>query len=305
MPEGIQDLEAAFAEAASESDSVQSDDVEATEPVAEADDSSIAEQAGDEAGDQPDVAETTDTDDDLVQQMLEGEPKGDEAAESAAVDFAAPLEVDLGDGPTTVTIQDLVEGNLRQRDYTQKTQELAAMRSDLTDAKKFYDTFMEDPVDFARALAVRAGVMDSDAPIRETDAVKVQSAEQFEAAVRTEVEARLANDPRMVQATQAAAVASVNAEFDRISAAHEMPIPAELRQSIVDEATRRGTADLELVFEARLARAKANSARAAEKTGAATKRPSASPAEGRPDEVEPAVATVEDAFEWAMAHSGA
>lgn len=305
MREGIQDLEAAFAEAALESAEVQADGVESTEPVLEAEDGRITEQAGDGAGDQPEVAETADDEiDPLEAAMLE-----DEAAEADGADTEGSVEVtpestvtvDLGDGPTEVTIQDLVAGHLRQRDYTQKTQELAAMRSDLTDAKTFYDSFMSDPIEFTRALAVRAELLDPDTPVKGNESLKVQSAEEFEAAVQAEVAKRLETDPTMLQARQAAAVSEIHREFDRIGEVHGMKISDEVRQKIVDEAARRGTADLELVFEARLARAKS---RVADKKGASTARPSASPATTPPGEEAPTVDTVEDAFNLALAEVG-
>lgn len=303
MPEGIQDLAEAFAAAASESDSVQSDDVETDEPSVEADDSSSAEHAEPEAGDQPDVAETAD-EDDLTSLMLEDGPEGEEAgddAEPAAVDLSSEVTVDLGEGPTTVTIEELRSGYLRQADYTRKTQELAAQRSDLDDAKTFYESFMEDPIGFATALAVRAELIDPNTPVKDTGAIKAQSAEQFEAAVNAEVEKRLAEHPQMIEATKATAAARVHAEFDRIGEAHGMEIPADLRQSILDEAVRRGTPDLELVFEARMARAKE---RAADKKRAATKRPTASPASAPPDQKEEIVEDIDDAFERALAEVG-
>ena len=304
MPEGIQDLAEAFAAAASESDSVQSDEVETDEPSVEADDSQSAEHADGETGDQPDVAETADEVDELEAAMLEDTVEEEETggdAETHAVDLASEVEVDLGEGPTTVTIDELRSGYLRQADYTRKTQELAAQRSDLEDAQAFHASFMEDPIGFATALAVKAELIDPNTPVSGKAAIKAQSAEEFEAKVNEEVERRLAEHPSVIEATKASAAAQVHAEFDRIAEAHGREISQELRQSIIDEAVRRGVPDLELVYEARLARARE---RAADKKKAATSRPTASPATPSPDEKVEAVEDIDDAFTRALAEVG-
>ena len=302
LPEGIQDLEAAFAEAAAESDEVQSGVTETAEPAVDAEaDLFLAEDASDEAGDQPDVAKTADESDELMDELLESANETEAEELAPAADLSTEIEVDLGNGTTRVTIEELKNGYLRQADYTRKTQEVAAQRSDLDDARAFHDAFMNDPVEFARALAVRAELLDPNTPVKDTGAIKAQSAEQFEAAVQAEVDARLSSHPQVVEATKASAKAQVHAEFDRIGEAHNMQISADVRQSIIDEAVRRGVGDLELVFEARLARARE---RAADKKRASTSRPSASPASAPSDSAEPQVSNLSEAFEWALAQTG-
>ena len=315
MLEGIDTLAEAFESAAAESDEIQSDEVEVEEsPTKTEVVPPIVEDAEDEADDQPEVAETEDTEDDemqsIVDDMLEGddeEPEADaEGSESTEVTLETELTVDLGEGAETTTIQRLVDGNLRHADYTRKTQTLAAERADLKDAIDFLAAFNEDPVVFATALAVKANLIEEGTtPIKEIPAAKIQTQAEFEAAVDAAVEERLVSDPRMTQATEAAAVARTHAEFDRIQAENGVTISPELRSQIVDEAIRRGTADLELVFEARVSRAQASRARTAEKRRASPSRPTSSPASDPPEvdaKPEPLMA-LDAAFDEAFAEA--
>jgi len=307
LSEGIQSLEEAFAAAAGESDLVQSDDVEIAEPAIEAELDDSVEQAEASAGDQPEVAEA-DTDDDLqslVEDMIEEQAdEADEESEPSSPEITLDTEitVDLGDGAETLTIGDLVSRGMMQRDYTRKTQELAAQRQDVQEAVDFHKAFTESPMEFARALAVRAGLMaEGDRPVADINAARIQTQEQFEAAVQAEVEKRLVSDERVVAATEAQAKLRVNQEFDRIGEVHGVSIPQEVRQAILDEAARRGTGDLELLFEARLARAQAKRQRANETKLKAPSRPSAAPAEhAAPVEARPLM-DVAEAFEAALA----
>lgn len=314
MSEGITSLESAFAEAAEESTEVQVDGAEGVEPTPDAESVVEGEQAEVEVSDQPEVAETATAEEDesdlqsLVDMMAdEGgeaeEPEAGSDAEPAAVDLSQTVEVDFGDGTQSVTIQELIDGSLRQADYTRKTQELAAQRRDAEDAIEFLAQFRDSPVEFARALATKAGLIEPGAaPVRDVEQARIQSETELEAEVERRVEERLASDPRTAQIAAADARVQVNAEFDRIEGQYGVALTPQLRQDIVDEAARAGTGNLELVFKARLADAQ----RAADKRRASTSRPKASPATPPSDaEAKPKVpATVDDAFAEALAEAG-
>lgn len=308
MSTGIVSLDEAFAEAIEEASAVPLADEEAVEPTAESEsDASAAEHVDESVTDQPDVAESADTDDmqSLVDSMVdetkqeEGETGGE--AEPAAVDLTSVVEVDLGDGVERTTIDELVKGNMRQRDYTQKTQKLAATQKDAEDAIEFVSRFREDPIGFARALAERAGLtVDSDTPAADVD-VAVSSQEQIEAEVERRLAERLAEDPKMQQATAVAAREAVNAEFDRIEGELNVTITRELRQSLVDEGARRGIADLELLFKAKLADAQRSRS---SKRGASTARPTTSPVSAPAERQQESYDSIEAAFESAIAEAG-
>ena len=314
MPEGITNLEAAFAEAASESDLVQSDDVEVAEPAAEAEDVVESEQADPEAVDQPDVAETpaeeVDEQQALVDSLLEDEASEDpdQSDDAGALDLSTEIEIDFGDGAETVTIQDLVDGRLRQADYTRKTQALAAEKADFETAVEFHKQFESDPIAFAKLLAVRANLIsEQDAgQLPDTEVATIQSQADIEAEVEKRVQERLASDPLMQEAAVAATWARVNATFDQIEADNGgITISPEVRQSIVDEGARRGVNDLELIFQARMAKAQAKRDRAAEKRKASSTpskpSPASAPTDDDPDEV---YDSVDKAFLSALAEVG-
>ena len=286
MPEGIIQLAEAFEQAAAESDLVQSGETETDEPSVDVDAEAEVEQAEGVAEDQPEVAETPaeeeDEDDSLMAAMLEEaeESDNDQSGSDGSLDLETEITVDLGNGAETVTIKDLVESGMRQADYTRKTQALAAARADNETAVEFHEQFQSDPIAFAKLLAVKAGLIsEADAgQLLDSDVATIQSEAEIEAEVERRLEERLASDPGVRQAQIDAAWATANAEFDRIAAENEVTIPQELRQSIVDEAARKGIVDLELVFLARKARAESKRTRTAEKKkAAASSRPSSSP----------------------------
>ena len=308
MPDGIETLEEAFAAAASESEEVQTDDSETAEPAVEEEEAEASEQAEDEASDQPDVADESEADEDdmqsIVDDMLKQDPPSDEEdTETAEITDESVVTVDLGNGAEEVTIKQLVEGNLRQADYTRKTQELAAQRGDSEDAIAFHQAFTEDPMGFAAALAARAGLIDENAqPVKRVEAAKFQTQEEVEAEIERRVEERVQEDPRIRDSEIAAARVRVNAVFDGLETEFGVSLDAKQRQAIIDEAARRGTGDVELVFKSNLYDAQKRRQRAEGKKNAATAKPTASPATPPEDEEQQeAINSVDDAFEAALA----
>jgi len=291
---------------------------EETMPVSEVEAEVVDEQADVSSDEQPDVAETPDAGvDEELQSLVDEIGEGDKAdaenaSENPVAEFLASddfwtteVEVDTGDGPSPTSLRALVDGFLRQADYTKKTQQLASERKGTEDAVDFHEAFSNDPVAFARALAVRAGLIEEGAdPIKQVDAAKIPSSEEQEAEIEKRVEERLQTDPRFIEAQATQAKAAVNAEFDRIQTDRGISLSPAVRQHLIDEAVSRGTTDFEVVLDAEMYRKQQQKQRAAAKQRNAPSRPT-TPKSPSVDGDQGVVDDMDDAFARAFTELGA
>lgn len=243
--------------------------------------------------------------DDSVESTEEVEGSEDPVAEFLTSDaFAATqVEIETVDGTATVSIKELTDGYMRQRDYTQKTQNVAAEKEAVKEAITFHEAFRVDPVAFARAAAVRAGLIDEgDEPVKEIEFSLMPTPDEYEAEIQSRVEKAFEADPRTQELVIAQAQQHADTLFAGIEKEHNVVLDAALRTSIVDEAARRGTGDLELVFEARISRVQAKRVQTSKLKAAAPARPSRPAAGGEAEgDPEPVIETAKDAFEAALA----
>ncbi len=315
MSEEFVDVKTAFLEAVAEMEAEESVDAEPALPAVEAEPTVPTEQAVEAPVEQ--TEEVADADQpievdaemqDLLDDIVE-EEAGDAEAQEAEVDpvdaflnsddfFSTNVEIETADGVVTVNISELTDGYLRQGDYTRKTQGLATERERLTEASEFMSKFQEDPVAFAQALAVKAGLVEEGSvPVVDIDEVaKMLTPEQFEAEIQARVDARFQEDPRSADLAIADARAKANALFASIEATHSVTLDDDVRQSIIDEAARRNTGDFELVFEAKLNRVKSKRSQGQNLRDAAPSRPTRPAAPGSDADSEPVIETAEDAF---------
>lgn len=252
MADGIADLAEAFAaaEAALElGDSTAPD--ETALPAVESAPTDEVEHVEDGPVDDPKVTETATEIESLIPE------DGEEIEEPSAPALGSPefwdqdVQVTTVEGTRHVKVGELRDGYLRQADYTQKTQELAEQRKLLGEATEFLSAFNADPLAFARTLAVRAGLIgEGDEPVKEIEAAKIPAPEDLEAEIQRRVQERLQTDPTMREARIAAARAELDRTFAEIETSNSVKLSKEARQQIVDEAVRRGVADLDLVFQA-------------------------------------------------------
>lgn len=254
MPEGTLSLAEAFASVESEMDSAGSVDTEAPLPGVEVEDASAVNKT--EA-----VTEDTSVGEQEGREPLDLEGFEDlvDADAAAAVDVSSPefletqVTFDTVRGSETVTIAELQKGYLRTADYTQKTQDVAEQRRAAKDAVEFYETFRGDPQEFARTIAVRAGLIDEGAePVRNIDIAEIPTQEAIDKMVEERVSERLANAPEVQQAKLVAARAAVANEFAAIEAEFGTTLNQGQREAVIANANKRGTTDLKLVFEAML-----------------------------------------------------
>lgn len=313
MSKGLADLRATFLEAVEEvgvedpTEFGETLSVDPTEPAPQ------EEPVATGQVEQPaEVEATAEPIDEELQSLLNDsvEESGVEGSEDPVAEFltsdafaATQVEIETVDGTATVSIKELTDGYMRQRDYTQKTQNVAAEKEAVQEAITFHEAFRVDPVAFARAAAVRAGLIDEgDEPVKEIEFSLMPTPDEYEAEIQSRVEKAFEADPRTQELVIAQAQQHADTLFAGIEKEHNVVLDAALRTSIVDEAARRGTGDLELVFEARISRVQAKRVQTSKLKAAAPSRPSrpaaGGEAEGEPEEV---IETAKDAFEAALA----
>ena len=317
-PEDIVDATAAFEAAVNELEGEAPSEVESALPADEAEPAAEQEQApeapvdqAEEVADanQPKVdAEMQELVDGFVDEAGEADAEAEVDLVKAFIDseafFDTRVELRTSEGNVTVDIGELTDGYLRQEDYTKKTHAVAAERNALKEAAKFIEAFKADPVDFAKSLAVQAGLLEEgDAPVKVVDVAKMLSPADLEAEVVKRVDARFDSDPRTADLVLAQAQVTAAAEFTRIEQEHSVTLTPEIRTSIVDEAARKGTGNLELVFEAMANRARVSKREQGSLRAAAPSRPTRPAAPGSDDNEpsKPVIETVEDAFKAAEA----
>lgn len=188
------------------------------------------------------------------------------------------VDVPTAGGPENLTVRELADGYLRQADYTRKTQEVAGQRKTLERAEEFLKAFEANPFEFTRSLSVQAGLItEGDTPVQQIDIAKIPSQEEIDAMIDERTEERISTDPRVKDAEIAAARAQVNTEFDRLQDVFGIPLNPELRESLIEEASRTQTGDLEGLLAKRIYLRQQKEARAGRQSQAATSRPGTPP----------------------------
>lgn len=319
MAEGIAGLAEAFAAATAEVGEANPIVSETALPAETAEVETGSEQAEVPLAEQPDVAETPASVDEELQSLVDDLSDEDEEEDAVAEKAADPvseflasddfwsteIEVDAGDGSKPITVKELTDGYLRQADYTRKTQLLATERAAIEDAVGFHEAFKEDPLAFARALAVRAELInEGDEPIKKIDAVKIPTAAELEAEIEKRVAERLDADPRALELKVASARAEVNAEFDRIQADRGITLSPEVRQHILNVAVRGNTSDFELVLDGEMYRKQQQKQKVGAKQRNAPARPTTPGSTPKGGDL-PIVSDLGEAFTRGLAELGA
>ena len=318
MTTGFADLDAAFKAAAVETGEATPDVPEDTMPVSEGEVADVVEQADEGQVEQPDVAETTDADVDdelqgLVDELVEVEeggegetPDADPVKTFIASDdlWLTEVEVPVGDGTETMTLQAMADGYLRQSDYTQKTQAVAEARKANEEAVEFHKAFTEDPLAFAYTLAVKANLVEAgDQPVKPLEVAKFTSPEDYEAELERRVEDRFTTDDRFTAMQTAESTRNVNAAFEKLETDRGVKLSDAVREHLIDLALESGTADLAQVFDAEMYRKQLARQRASEAARKAPSRPTRSGGTEKSDQPE-MVDDIDDAFKRALAEVG-
>lgn len=257
---GLASLAEAFAES---EDSVAA---ETTEPAS----SVKSEEAEAPSGEQPNAVEpSTEEDVDLLSVLEEN--LGEEEEEQ--------LKPPADDSPTHVvngehlTTQQLIDGYLRQADYTTKTQEIAEDRKRLANAETLYDAIQNEPVQTIRMLAQRFNMGQ---PLLNANAPKPAASDSNNAnldeLVAQKVAEVLGSDPHVAEVKSLAATQAEDAQFASIESDYGKPLSAKDRAYVKRKAEELGVSDYRFVFaslfqEAQLRQAKKDQLRKASTAG--------------------------------------
>jgi hypothetical protein len=262
------------------------------------------------------VADALEDDDDVEQPKSEEGPtklsdlfeEEEQPLEDSDTSLDLETVVELPNGEKQ-SIKELVDGYLRQSDYTQKTQTLAEQRKELDRAAKLYDLMKEDTVGTIARLALEAGLID-ESQLR--DARPSRAVEQWfrsdsskseeqsiEEIVAQKVAEALARDERIQKISQQDQSDRIIEELDAIERDYETTLDDDDRRAILQTALKEGNGNLEHVFlkmQARLAKARANTDRIKKSSTPSKggKVPTKQVSGGKP-------ANVREAFEWAVA----
>lgn len=157
---------------------------------------------------------------------------------------------------TSVPLAELKNGYLRQSDYTQKTQELAELRKDATDALTLWKALQSDPQGTLRRLNSKAGIQGlTTGPLGgfqpRSDVQKGwgnDSATAIDELVAKKVEERLASDPRMKAFENDYTKQLIDTEFAKIEATYGMTLSPKDRLVVLKKADELKVSDIAFVF---------------------------------------------------------
>lgn len=244
----------AFDQAATEQGLVEQDDgsFEATEsgetPAVEDVESSVelpnpqeAAAEGEQASDSEDEQPTeTDELDSILDELTEETPQGE-------LSWETQIEVPTADGTQRMSLGDLRDGWMRQADYTRKTQELAEQRKVATDAIEVYEAMRENPIEFAKAIAHKAGLVSEEGSLPEGTPFYTKA--ELDAAVAERVEEEVAKHPLVQRSQQQEGIQRVAQTLDAIGEKYEVDLTPKWRKTILQRASQTGVTNLETVYQ--------------------------------------------------------
>lgn len=304
--QGLAPFEEAAAEALAELDTAESSETpESASPAPEEHDQSEDGQATPEASEQPE-SEATEEPEAEEEELFPLEEDEENGSDSFEIALDTELELPGVEGP--ITLQQLVDGNLRQADYTQKTQALAEQRREVEAVKEshdkaiaFWEALRKNPQEVVRQLAVEAKLVDADAKFERMENSPITSPEEMEAEISRRVEERLKEHPTVQEAADLRARQWIDGTFAQIEQTHDVKLGPQSRQAVLKEAARLGTDDLEFVFSGLQARRAERKQSADSLRNAAPSRPSGNSSKTADL---PPVEDVEDAYMRSIAELG-
>lgn len=271
MPDGLVSLAEAVAQADSELGTATPSDPQTATPGGEEELLLTADQAEAETHEQPEEGAANQVDELFDEELIVETEQIAEAEAPGPVSRDQLVEIPGEDNP--VTIQQLIDERMMQRDYTRKTQALAEERAQHADAVKFWDALQENPGDVVKALAVKAGLITADVKV-DIPVSPFQTPDEVEAEVERRVSARLEEHPEVQEARRAAAVRLIDDEFSRLEDQYSVKLGPKSREAVLAEARRTRATDLEVVFLALRAKQDARRKASADLQAAGGSKPS-------------------------------
>lgn len=229
---------------------------------------------------------------DQLEEQASQTPSTPALTDETVITFSTP------EGQQSVSVGELKNGYLRQADYTQKTQELAAQRKGIGEAADFYAAFREDPAGFAKYIASKAGLIDGSVPTPQGVSLLTES--EVEARAQAMAQTLVKDHPLVKEAEQTVLVNRIDQAFRGLESRYDVTLNDNHRKAILLEAQRRQTGDINTVFLAMLQEAAL--AKQAKPKVASPAKPERLPAEEVVEE--PMVENVGQALERALQELG-
>lgn len=191
--------------------------------------------------------------DDVAEDLLG--PDLSEGEERDIMGETVMVPIDGVDSP--VTVSELVQGYLRQADYTKKTQELAAERkaweAENQGTTELMAALRQDPGGTIASLAVEVGLLkETDLTAAQVQAInqqhRVPSREEVQKQIEEQARQLVETDPRVQEAEDARLMREVNTQFANIEQQHGLKFSDRDKEAIMRNAVRMETMRLDLAF---------------------------------------------------------
>lgn len=266
------------------------------------------------ADDKPEV-EVADVPADVIDQADAGKPEQSESDEPEAVEdsvFDSDLLDELEKAPedevdmdvqitvpgldTPVSQQELVDGYLRQSDYTRKTQALSEKSNQLDDdnglALRLMGKLRDTPLETVAALAVEVGLIDADqvdpVVLAELDEeLRVPTQDEVQDQIKAGIDDAVENHPLVVEAQKNVVREQIMSEFKEIEGQIGQTLSERDRNAVMQKALDIGTSQLDVAFATLMREAEMRRTQREELEAVAPVRPSAGQSDAEPIE-EPA-----------------
>ena len=156
-----------------------------------------------------------------------------------------------------ISVDELVNGYLRQSDYTKKTQALAderkAFEAESQAASKLMDALRSDPAGTIASLALEVGLvqesdLSADVISRINREHRVPSREEVERQVEERAKALLETDPRVQAAEDAQLMQQINDQFGDIEKSEGVKFSQRDKEAILQRAVEMETTRLDLAY---------------------------------------------------------
>jgi len=245
--EGIPSFQDAVEAAMSELDLAEEESVEAAPVTAD-------------GGDQAEEAKTDQADsgkpEAVVDSVFDSELL-DELEAQAADETDMDAEVTLPGHDKPVTQRELVDGYLRQSDYTQKTQELAESRKQLDAdnglATRLMEKLRDAPLETVAALAVEVGLLEPDQVDQSVlsqldEEFRVPTQDQIQKEIKAGIDSAVEAHPLVVEAQQEVFKQKIKAEFGEIEKQIGQTLSARDRNAVMQKALEIETPRLDVAF---------------------------------------------------------
>jgi hypothetical protein len=215
----------------------------------------------------------------------------------------ADLRFDVPGVEEQKSVDELRDGFMRDRDYTQKTQLLAEQRKEHEEAISFYAQIQAQPVEVVTKLAVDAGLIPAgQAPVADVSLSALRTADQVEAEIAERVAKEVSTHPTVQAARIVEMKDQMNKQFSGLETKYETKLGPKSRRRILQEAQKSGTGDLDLVFRGLMAQKQTTVDQAKDLRAAAPGRSTGRSHDKAVDADD--AKSIEEAFDFAMISHG-